>query len=404
MVRLIGHPDVAGNHYFLLSFRMLSVQRNRTQNTSSNQAALIRGGAEYFALLQKLIDGAEERIHLQFYIFDPDATGKSVSRALIAAAQRGVKIYILLDAYGSQKLSRNFIDVWKEAGIYFRWFQPFFKSNKFYLGRRLHHKIVVVDSYHSLVSGLNISDRYNDTPEATAWLDWGLYCQGSVSWQLEEVCRKRMKLRPPKDRPANPIKSGQCEIGVRVNDWVGRRQEITRMYLKMLREARESVVIMTPYFMPGYEFKRSLKAAARRGAKVQMILTENSDIPIAKYAERYMYQWLLENRIEIWEYKKNVLHGKIASVDGKMATVGSYNVNNLSAYASIELNLEVIDPELAGEIESRLRKIIQNDCVQITPEAFKKRANLFNTIGEALAYNFFRFMLFLFTLRIRHPE
>lgn len=390
--------------YFHLSFHVLSRKRNRTQNTTSNQAKLIKGGAEYFELLQKLIDEAKELIHLQFYIFDPDQTGKSIGKALLAAAQRGVKVHILLDAYGSQKLSRNFISRWKDAGIHFRWFQPFFKSDKFYLGRRLHHKVVVVDSFHSLVSGLNISDRYNDTPEAAAWLDWGLYCQGSVSRQLEDVCRRRMKLRVPKDREPNPLKADQCEIGVRVNDWVGRRQEITRMYLKMLKEARESVVIMTPYFMPGYEFKRSLKAAARRGAKVQMILTENSDIPIAKYAERYMYHWLFENKIEIWEYRKNVLHGKIASVDGKSATVGSYNVNNLSAYASIELNLEVIDQNLAGEIQKKLRQIIRDDCVQITPEVFKKRTHFFNKIGQALAYSFFRFMLFLFTLRIRHPE
>lgn len=383
---------------------MLSRKRNRTQNTTSNEATLIKGGREYFALLEKLIGDAQERIHLQFYIFDPDSTGKTIGKALIAAAQRGVKVHMLLDAYGSQKLSRNFINRWKDAGVHVRWFQPFFKSDKFYLGRRLHHKVVVIDGLHSLVSGLNISDRYNDTAEAEAWLDWGLYCQGSVSQQLEEVCRKRMKMRAPKDRIDNPIKSDQCEIGVRVNDWVGRRQEITRMYLRMLRDARESVVIMTPYFMPGHEFKRSLRAAAKRGVNIKMILTENSDIPVAKYAERYMYNWLLDNKIEIWEYRKNVLHGKIASVDGTCATVGSYNVNNLSAYASIELNLEVIDPSLAGEIEKRLANIIKKDCVQITREEFRKRTNWFNRLAQTTAYNFFRFMLFLFTLRIRHPE
>lgn len=383
---------------------MLSLNRNRTNNTSANQAQLIRGGKAYFTLLEKLIQEAEQLIHLQFYIFDPDETGKAISNALLDAAGRGVKVYILLDAYGSQKLSRNFISRWQEAGIHFRWFQPFFKSHKFYLGRRLHHKVVVIDGYHSLVSGLNVSDRYNDMPDADAWLDWALYCQGSIAWQLEDVCRKRLKLRVPKGKPIRTIKDDGCEIGVRVNDWVGRRQEITRMYLKMLKEARERVVIMTPYFMPGYQFKRSLKAATRRGVKVQMILTGNSDIPVAKYAERYMYAWLLSNNIEIWEYQKNVLHGKIASMDGRWATVGSYNVNNLSAYASIELNLEVIDRDLAGEIESRLQQIIRKDCVQITREEFKKNDHLLNRLVQTAAYNFFRFMLFLFTLRIRHPE
>lgn len=378
--------------------------RNRTHNTSSNEAQLIRGGKEYFSLLKKLIDEAEYLIHLQFYIFDPDETGKRIGKALIAAAERGVKVYILLDAYGSQKLSKNFINRWKDAGVHFRWFQPFFKSDKFYLGRRLHHKVVVVDSFHSLVSGLNISDRYNDMPEAPAWLDWGLYSKGEVSVQLEEVCRKRMKLRIPRNQPKHSVKTEQCEIGIRINDWVGRRQEITRTYLNMLKDARSSVIIMTPYFMPGYQFRRSLKAAAKRGVNVQMILTGDSDIPIAKYAERYMYDWLFRNGIEIWEYQSNVLHGKIATADKKWATVGSYNVNNLSAYASIELNLEVIDHDLVTDIDKRLHKIMKDDCVQITKSAHEKQSNIFKRLARATAYNFFRFMLFIFTLRIRHPE
>ncbi len=378
--------------------------RNRTNNTSANQATLIKGGVDFFTLLKKLIDGAERLIHFQCYIFDPDDTGQIIANSLKTAALRGVKVYVLVDAYGSQKLYRAFIKELREAGINFRWFEPFFKSKRFYLGRRLHHKVIVIDSYHSLVSGLNISNRYNDMPDVPAWLDWALYCEGEVSVQLEDVCRKRMKLRVPKDKPKHNVTTHSCEIGVRINDWVGRRQEITRMYLKMLQEAKTNVVIMSPYFMPGYQFRRSLKAASRRGVKIQMILTGNSDVPVAKYAERFMYDWLFRNNIEIWEYQKNVLHGKIAVADKKTATVGSYNVNNLSAYASIELNLEVNDQPLVKNIEKELQEVILNDCVKITEDSYKKQSNIFNRLGQALAYNFFRFMLFLFTLRIRHPE
>jgi cardiolipin synthase len=354
--------------------------------------------------LKKLINEAEHLIHFQFYIFEPDQTGREIADALIAAAKRGIKIYLLLDAYGSQKLARSDVEEFRAAGIHFRWFQPFFKSRKFYLGRRLHHKVVVIDSYHSLVSGLNISDRYNDMPGEDAWLDWAMHCEGEVSLQLEDICRKRMKLRPHASASARSINAHECEVGVLVNDWVGRRQEITRAYLAMLREARSHVVIMTSYFMPGHQFRRSLKAAAKRGVKIQMILTEDSDVPGAKYAERYMYDWLFRNNIEIWEYRKNVLHGKIAVADRKWATVGSYNVNNLSAYASIELNLEVMNEALVGDIEKRLQDILAQDCRRITARAYKKQANVFTRLLQAMAYNMFRFMLFIFTIRIRHPE
>lgn len=378
-------------------------KRNRTNSTSRNKAELIRGGRGYFDLLKRLINEAEHLIHFQFYIFDPDETGRAIADVLIAAANRGVKVYVLLDAYGSQKLTNEIIEEFSAAGIYFRWFQPFFKSSEFYFGRRLHHKVVVIDSYHSLVSGLNISDRYNDMPGDEAWLDWALHCQGEVSLQLEEICRKRMKLKVSDTHPKHQITDG-IEIGVRVNDWVGRRQEITQAYIKMLREARSHVVIMTSYFMPGYQFRKSLKAAARRGVKIQMILTGESDVPVAKYAERFMYDWLYRNNIEIWEYQKNVLHGKIAVADKKWATVGSYNVNNLSAYASIELNLEVMDDTLANTIQKRLQDIMTNDCKQITESVYKKQTNVFIRLLQRIAYNMFRFMLFIFTLRIRHPE
>jgi cardiolipin synthase len=379
-------------------------KRNRTNNTSHNKAELIRGGRGYFDLLKRLINEAEHLIHFQFYIFEPDKTGREIADELIAAAKRGVKVYVLLDAYGSQKLTKEIIEEFSAAGIYFRWFQPFFRGRKFYLGRRLHHKVVVIDSYHSLVSGLNISDRYNDMPEDPAWLDWALHCEGEVALQLEDVCRKRMKLRTPANHPKHDIKTDDCEIGVRVNDWVGGRQEITKMYLNMLREAQSNVVIMTSYFMPGYQLRKSLKEAAKRGVKVQMILTGDSDVPAAKYAERFMYDWLYRNNIEIWEYQKNVLHGKIAVADKKWATVGSYNVNNLSAYASIELNLEVMDDALASTIQKRLQEIMIHDCKQITESVYKKQTNLFIRLLQRIAYNMFRFMLFIFTLRIRHPE
>lgn len=387
---------------YLPSFHV--VKKNHIHNTSRNKAELIRGGRTYFDLLKKLISQAERLIHFQFYIFDPDATGKEVADALIAAARRGVTVYVLLDAYGSQNLTRSIIDEFEAAGVHFRWFQHLFKARKFYLGRRLHHKVVVIDGHHSLVSGLNISDRYNDMPGEPAWLDWALYCEGEVSLQLEDICRKRMKLRPQATHTQPPAKTGSCEIGVRVNDWIGRRGEITRAYLTMLREARSHVVIMTPYFMPGRYFRKALKDAAARGVKIQMILTRDSDVPAAKYAERYMYDWLFRHNIEILEYQKNVLHGKIATADNRWATVGSYNVNNLSAYASIELNLVVINPALVSDINTRLDNIITYDCKRITPYMYKEYANVFMRLLQGAAYRMFRFMLFIFTLRIRHPE
>src|ERR1700759_3986138 len=130
--------------------------------THHNKVRLIHGGKEYFSTLLQLIDQARSTVHLQTYIFENDETGQLVSDALIRAASRKVQVFILLDGYASQDLPKHLLHKWKEAGIHFRWFWPLFRSRKFYLGRRLHHKVAVVDATWGMAGGVNISNRYND--------------------------------------------------------------------------------------------------------------------------------------------------------------------------------------------------------------------------------------------------
>src|SRR5579862_3089488 len=112
--------------------------------THHNRVRLVHGGKDYFSTIVTLIDGAQSSIHLQTYIFDGDETGQLVSAALLRAAERKVEVFVLLDGYASQHLHKDIIAGWKAAGIRFRWFWQLFKSKKFYLGRRMHHKVVVV--------------------------------------------------------------------------------------------------------------------------------------------------------------------------------------------------------------------------------------------------------------------
>ncbi len=377
-------------------------KQNLSNFTYANHVKLIKGGVDFFQQLTLAIEKAERTIYFQIYIFDEDGTGRAIANVLMAAAQRKVKVYLLLDGFASQGLSSSFIQELKDSGIYFRWFKSSFKNKKFYLGRRLHHKVIVIDSIKSFVCGMNISDRYNDTPESIAWLDWALYTEGAASIRLEQVCKRRIKDYSSSEHPKqeSEVESGKkCAVKICINDWVARKSEVTKSYLSMLNKATSSVIMMSPYFLPGYQFRRSLVKAVKNGARVQVIVTGVSDIFVAKYAERYMYDWLLRNGIEIHEYKKHVLHGKIAVCDGQWVSVGSYNVNNLSAYASIELNMEVKNEEFASYVERQLVNIIKMECVQITMKMQERDTNFLKRMLHALAYNFLRFMLFLFAFK-----
>jgi len=382
------------------------LKKNPSTYTYSNRVKLIRGGRDYFQLLESLIDQAKYSIYIQIYIFDEDETGRKIANALISASRRKVHVNILLDGYASKSLSSDFIEELKKAGIHFRWFTSFLKNKKIYLGRRLHHKVIVLDTIKSLVCGLNISDRYNDTAENVAWLDWAIYSEGEISADLEQICKRRMK--DYSRRALNPIslilpvdKKDGCAVRTCVNDWVGRKSEITKSYLDMLTHASSHIIIMSPYFIPGLDFRRRLRQASQRGVRIQLILTGVSDIAMAKYAERYLYDWLLRYNIEIYEYQPNVLHGKIAVCDGQWSTVGSYNVNNLSAYASIELNLEVKNETFADQVEQTLTSIIETECHRITKKSYEHELTIIKRVLQSSAYNIVRMLFFLFTFKTR---
>jgi cardiolipin synthase len=135
-----------------------------------------------------------------------------------------------------------------------------------------------------------------------------------------------------------------------------------------------------------------------------VILTGISDVMLAKLAERYLYDWLMRYNIQIYEYQRSVLHGKIATCDSKWATVGSYNVNNLSAYASIELNLEILNDAFVLQTEGTLETIIETECVQITKDSYQREINFAKRVLQGIAYNLLRFMLVLFTFRKSQQE
>jgi cardiolipin synthase len=375
-----------------------------------NNVRLVRGGKEYFDLLINMIREATHSINLQVYIFEEDETGKAVAAELIEAARRNVRVYVLVDGYASQHLSKEFVQQVKNAGIYFRRFEPLLKSKYFYFGRRMHHKVVVVDGFYSLVGGVNIGNRYNDRHDKPAWLDWALYVEGKVSESLYKICVKRMKR--PRLRTIKEVHSvlhkitneKKCLIRARENDWVGRKRQIYNSYLEIFREASSQIIIMSPYFLPGNEFRRKMRMAIKRGVKIKLVLAGISDIFLSKHAERFVYRWLLKNKIEIYEYQHNVLHGKMAVYDDVMVTVGSYNVNDLSAHASVELNLDVKDPHFAKYVTKYLEEIIEKDCICITNEVYKKDTGIMKRVIQRFAYDFFRLVLFLFTFYFRQRE
>ena len=381
--------------------------------TTINQVQLIHAGKEFFDKLLELIQNAKEAIHIQMYIFDEDETGQMVVEALKEAVQRKVSVYLLVDGYASQSLSRKFVDDLKTSGIHFRYFQPLFKSKNFYFGRRLHQKLIVVDTRRAMVGGVNVSNRYNDRPDQPSWLDFALYVEGEIALPLCVLCWKAwrgypayMNMTPCEEKKIefDIPEEVRKRVRMRRNDWVRQKNQITATYLQMLNGAKSNVIILCSYFLPGRAIRNSLRRAVARGVNIKVIMSGPSDVMLAKRAERWYYDWLLRNGLELFEYQENVLHGKLATADDRWMTIGSFNVNDISAYASIELNLDVDDPGFARQTREMLEKIMQEDCVRITQEQYKRSKNIFKQFINWLSYRTFRTIFFLFTFYFKHEH
>ncbi len=369
-----------------------------------NAVQLVRGGAPYFDAIVQIATNARYSLHFQTYIFDEDETGQWVADALCAAARRGVQVYLMVDGYASQHLSANFREKLQSAGVHFRFFEPVFYTYKYYLGRRMHHKVLVADAHVGLVGGVNVSNRYNDLPGQPAWLDWAIMVSGDAATALHKVCtrmwRRTVFRKPnclPSEIPQLHTPTNTCKVRVSRNDWVFRRTDISASYRDMFTKAKRHATIMSSYFWPPSRLLRRIEVAARNGVAVTVILAGHADVPLAKYAERYLYRRLLRAGIAIYEYQPGVLHAKIAFRDDEWATIGSYNVNNISAFASIELNLDVEDAHTATQLRGAIEQIITRDCRRIVPAEYQLSSNPVRMFQYYCAYLLVHFLFYMFT-------
>ena len=140
-----------------------------------------------------------------------------------------------------------------------------------------------------------------------------------------------------------------------------------------------------------------MSQAVKRGVNIRVITAGRSDVILTKPAERWLYDWLLRNGIELHEYQTNILHSKLAICDDEWMTIGSYNINSISTYASIELNVDVVNPGFVKKVRQKLESIIADECMCVSAEVHAKTNNVFKQFTRWFSYQFIRMVIFLFT-------
>ena len=332
---------------------------------------LVYSGNDYFETLESIINSATLTLHFQTYIFDDDETGKLITRALIAASLRGVKIYMVLDSFGSNSLSQKFVNNLQLAGIHFRFFSPLFSPQNISFGRRLHHKVIVADRNTALIGGINIADKYRGSAVEPPWLDYAILLKGSICYDIDKICKRiygRKFIRQKnKTIPRQHLENENIKARIRENDRLRGKNQISDSYLRAIKNSKKSIYITCCYFLPGIKLRKALIKAAKRGVEVHLIMAGVSDVPVFQTATKWLYDLLFRNKIKIYEWEKSVLHGKGAVVDNSWATIGSFNLNHLSAYGSIELNIDIFDASFSEVFQQQLISVIETGCKQVFP-------------------------------------
>lgn len=357
-------------------------------NLPFKSVQLVHSGDDYFSRLERIINDAVTEIHIQTYIFDNDATGKRILFALKKALNRQVKVYLLLDGFGSLSFPNEISKEFRQAGGHIRFFSPLFSASSFYIGRRLHKKVVVADGKVALIGGINIANRYHGTSNTKPWLDFAIEINSPIAKDIQSHCKANYyKKKSALRKTIFPTFEAEEKVMIQIlqNDWLNRKSEISEAYIQAVSEAKEKVIIVGSYFLPGRKLTNALLEASKSKVKIQLILSGVSDLPMTRRASCYLYSKLLKHNIELYEWNQSVLHGKAMVVDGSWSTIGSFNLNNLSSYASIEMNVGIESPAFATLFEVELQQILLQ-CQRITPESFQTRNTIRSKINNALSY------------------
>jgi cardiolipin synthase len=361
------HPELAG----LLPLHRVPVEEAVSvfPPVSGNGVEVLIDGAEVYEAIERAVGTARHHVHLLFYMWRADATGRRLLEAVVGAARNGVQVRVLCDAVGSWSLSRWFLAPLVKAGGRVAFFMPTrFLRRSLTVNFRNHRKLVVVDGRVGYTGGVNIGNEYTKN-----WRDLGVMLSGPVVAQLQEVFADDWFFATGENLAAADFFAAS---GARVPEGE-RSQEVwteavcaivaggpdTRFSTThdslfiAINRARRRILITTPYLVPGPAMLTALRTAVFRGVDVQLLVPRTSDVPFTYLAGRSYYPDLLSGGVRVFEYLKGTLHSKLWLFDDDLSVVGSANLDT----RSFRMNFEISCWILARAVNERLAALFADD-------------------------------------------
>lgn len=340
-------------------------------------------GQDLYDDMLEAIRGAHKQILFETYIWKGDGIGEKFKTALTDAAERGVDVHIIYDGFANLVVSPRFKQF--TSGLKVLRFPLYNAGLRFFDLRRYgrdHRKILVVDDAVGFVGGYNIG-----TPYATEWRDTHCRITGPGVWDLKRAfadfwnLHRRKRFRAS-ERPLLLETTSQWEPRIRVHRNVPRLWmfPIRSMYLEAISRATSHVWLSHAYFIPDEDFVDAINDAARRGVDVRVLVPQKSNHIVADWISRGYYSQMLAAGVKIYWFRDAMVHAKTATIDGNWSTIGTANVDRLSMQGNYEINVEIIDPGMAANLEAIFETDLSN-CILVTQSDWERR-NIYRRFTE----------------------
>jgi cardiolipin synthase A/B len=351
--------------------------------TEGNHIDVLRNGDEIFPAIFEAIERAEHTIDLLTFVYWEGTIGTKLAEALAMRARSGVRVRVLLDSFGARLIDPSSITLMEESDVQLRWFRPLRKLHASHANHRTHRKVLVIDEAIGFTGGVGIADEWQgDARDESEWRDTHFRIEGPAVDGLRAAFLDNWIETDPVifdgdiDRFPHQPQAGnavvQCVRGASETGW----SDAATLFRSLLQLAQTHVRLTTAYFVPDEELTERICDAAGRGVKIQILLPgPHADKRIVQVVGESSYERLLECGVELWSFQPSMLHAKVMTVDSHIANVGSANLNSRSMALDEEINVVIIDDDVAATLDRHFDEDLERS-IRIEPGRWDDRSHL----------------------------
>ncbi len=361
-----GHPiSRAGLAENTTDLMTIAARISRTNPTISNSVSIYHEDEQNFQAILAAIEQAKHHVHLEYYIFQPDETGKTLRDLLVRKANEGIRVRVLVDYIGTWNWPRSFRRSFVDGGVEVAFFLPVVPwRGRWRVNMRNHRKILVVDGLIGFTGSQNIGDEYRGRlAKYGPWRDTHMRLVGPAVHQLQEIFIEDWHYTTGEDVSGdeyfpNPTQEGDQIVQVVASGPDSTTHLMHHLFLSAVSGARKSVTVLTPYFAPDTTMILALQSAAYRGVRVQLLIPTPSNHWMILWSGRSFYEELSQAGVEVYEYDHALLHSKVVVVDDSWAMVGSANMDQRSFHINFEVTTILYNELLAKDLQDDFEALL----------------------------------------------